>query len=397
VTKTVPVTADFDPLQPETFSSFHEQFDALRRSCPVAHSDAWNGFWALTRYDDVAAAAADPSLFTTTVQNVVPKVAFTGRRPPLHLDPPEHTPYRRALNPFFSAAKMAALEPPMRRVVVGLLEPLVARGRGDICAEFSHLLPGHALALFFNLTPDEGMEIREATREFVAAVQRFELDAAKRTSLALYDIARALIADRKAHPRDPGEDPVAGLLAARADGEPLPEDMLLGTIRQFIVVGMVAPCVFIGSMAVHLAQHPELQQQLRGNLSLVPAAVEEYLRLLTPYRGFARTPTRDVEVGGRVIRKDAPVALVFASANRDETVFPDPDAFVLDRPNIRRHLAFGVGPHRCAGSPLAVLMLRLTLEELLTLTASIEQDGEPTMTGWPEWGTLSAPMRLTPA
>jgi cytochrome P450 len=397
VTETVRVTADFDPLEPETFSSFHEQFSELRRSCPVAHSDAWNGFWALTRYDDVAAAAADPSLFTTTVQNVVPKVAFTGRRPPLHLDPPEHTPYRRALNPFFTPAKMAALEPPIRQVVVELLEPLIARGRGDICAEFTHRLPGQALALFFNLTSDEGMEIREATREFVAAVQRFELDAAKRTSLALYDIARALIADRKAHPRDPGEDPVAGLLAARVDGQPLPDDMLLGTIRQFIVVGMVAPCVFIGSMAVHLAQHPELQQQLRADLSLVPAAVEEYLRLLTPYRGFARTPTRDVEIGGRAIPKDAPIALVFASANRDETMFPDPHAFVLDRQNIRRHLAFGVGPHRCAGAPLAVLMLRLTLEELLTLTASIEQDGEPTMTGWPEWGTLSAPMRLTPA
>jgi len=146
---------------------------------------------------------------------------------------------------------------------------------------------------------------------------------------------------------------------------------------------------------LHLAQHPELQEELRADPSLIPAAVEEYLRLLTPYRGFARTPTRDVEVGGRTLRKDDPVAVVYASANRDEAVFESPHEFVLNRPNIGKHVAFGVGPHRCAGAPLATLMLRVTLEELLARTTSIEQAGEPAMTGWPEWGTLSAPLRLS--
>jgi cytochrome P450 len=147
-------------------------------------------------------------------------------------------------------------------------------------------------------------------------------------------------------------------------------------------------------MLVHLAQDPELQAELREDPSLVPAAVEEYLRLLTPYRGFARTPTRDVEIGGRLLRKDEPVALVYASANRDESVFPEPERFILNRPNINRHLAFGAGPHRCAGAPLATLMLRVTLGELLARTSAIELAGDVTMTGWPEWGTLSVPARL---
>ena len=194
----------------------------------------------------------------------MPRLAFTGRRPPLHLDPPEHTPYRRALNPYFTPAKMAAIEPALRRIVGDLLDPLVAAGGGDFCAEFTHRLPGYVFAEFFNLTPELGMAIREATREFVNAVQRFEAESVKRTSLALYDIARTIIAMRQAEPLDPADDPTTGLLAARVDGEPLPEDMLLGTIRQFIVVGMVAPCVFIGSMVVHLAENPELQAQLRG-------------------------------------------------------------------------------------------------------------------------------------
>jgi cytochrome P450 len=383
------VTQDFDPLAPESFASFHEEFAQLRAECPVAHTDAWNGFWALTRYEDVAAAAGDPSLFTTTVQNVVPKIAFTGRRPPLHLDPPEHTPYRAALNPYFTSEKMARLEPRLREIVGGLLQPIVDAGGGDVCSEFSYRLPGYVFAEFFKLTPELGLRIREACAAFNVAVQDFVEEEMKRTSLELYEIAREIIAMRKVAPLDPKEDPASGQLATG-----LPEDMLLGTIRQFIVVGMIAPSVFIGAMVVHLAEHPELQRQLRDDLSLVPAAVEEYLRLLTPYRGFARTPTCDVEIRGRKIAKEEPVAMVYASANRDEDVFPDPDRFVLDRPNVKQHLAFGIGPHRCAGAPLGRMMLRLTLEQLLERTRSIEVVGEPRMTRWPEWGTLSVPVRL---
>src|SRR3569623_3564519 len=106
-----PRERDFDPDLPESFDSAHRDYARLRHTCPVAHTDRLGGFWARTRYEDVAAAAGDFRTFTTSVQNVVPKVAFTGRRPPLHLDPPEHPPYRRALNQLFTPARMAALEP----------------------------------------------------------------------------------------------------------------------------------------------------------------------------------------------------------------------------------------------------------------------------------------------
>ncbi|MGA2882997.1 MAG: cytochrome P450, partial [Bryobacteraceae bacterium] len=100
------LTEDFDPLAAEDFTSAHALYRELRGHCPVAHSNEWNGFWALLRYRDVVSALRQPDTFITSVQNVVPKVAFTGRRPPLHFDPPEHTPYRRALNPFFTERKM---------------------------------------------------------------------------------------------------------------------------------------------------------------------------------------------------------------------------------------------------------------------------------------------------
>jgi cytochrome P450 len=161
-----------------------------------------------------------------------------------------------------------------------------------------------------------------------------------------------------------------------------------------IVVGMIAPSVMIGCILVHLAQHPDIERQLREEPGFIAAAVEEYLRLFTPYRGFARTAKHDVEFGGRTIRKDEPIALVYASANRDEEVFTNPDEFILDRPNIEQHIAFGLGPHRCAGAPLARMMLRVTLEELLRRARVTGLAGEVVMTRWPEWGVLSAPVNL---
>ena len=127
-----------------------------------------------------------------------------------------------------------------------------------------------------------------------------------------------------------------------------PDVLLAGCVRQVLVVGMIAPMVLIGSIVVHLCRHPDLQQQLRNAPALMPAAIEEFLRLYTPYRGFARTAVGDVEIRGRTIPANEPIALVYASANRDESVFPDGSEFRLNRPNISEHLAFGRGPHQCA-------------------------------------------------
>src|SRR4051794_25523646 len=101
--------SDFDPLLPETFDSPHEVYHRLRNECPVAHTDAWGGFWALTKHADVSKAASNYHTFVNSKQNVIPKVAFTGRRPPLHLDPPEHTPYRRAISPLLTPRKVERL------------------------------------------------------------------------------------------------------------------------------------------------------------------------------------------------------------------------------------------------------------------------------------------------
>jgi len=385
---------DFDPLEPETFDSAHAEYGELRQRCPVAHADAWGGFWALFTYADVRRATSDPRTFITSRQNVVPKVAFTGRRPPLHLDPPEHTPYRRALNPLLSDERVASLEPVARRFATELLTPMIERGHGDICSEFSSLLPVQVFGVWMNMPPNRLETLHRAGRAFNIAVQSGVDDAMKATSLELYELARELISDRKRNPRDPATDPASALLAARHEGQPLPDDLIVGTVRQVLVVGMIAPMVLVGSIAVHLSRDQALQDELRRQPQLIPAAVEEFLRLYTPYRGFARTAVCDVEFGGRTIPAGEPIALVYASANRDEAVFPEGGTFRLHRPNLADHLAFGRGPHNCPGASLGRLELRVSLEELLARTTRFEVAGEIVPTRFPEIGALSVPLRF---
>lgn len=385
---------DFDPLLPESFDSAHAVFTDLRQRCPVAHSDAWGGFWALLKYADVKQVASDSHTFITSKQNVVPKVAFTGRRPPLHLDPPEHTPYRRALNPLLMEERVAQLEPQTRKFAADLLEPLIARGQGDICKDFSSYLPVQVFGAWMQMPANRLDTLHRAGRAFNIAVQSGVADTMKTTSLELYDLARDLVADRKANPRNPEVDPTSALLAARCEGQPLPDELIVGTVRQVLVVGMIAPMVMIGSIAVHLCRDSALQGKLRREPKLIPAAIEEFLRLYTPYRGFARTAIEDVEIAGRTIPAGEPIALVYASANRDEDVFPQGDEFQLHRSNLNEHLAFGRGPHHCPGAALGRLELRIALEELLARTSRFELNGEVVPTQFPEIGAMSVPLRL---
>jgi cytochrome P450 len=382
---------EFDPHSPE---DPHAVYADLRQRCPVAHSDRWNGFWSLFRYEDIREVLRDSRTFVTSVQNVVPKVAFTGRRPPLHFDPPEHTPYRRALNPLLTKERAAFHEPAVREYARGLVARMrSAPGVVDVSAEYAAKIPVYTFTRFLNVSATDMEAIKESWLRYNRALQDANDPEVKAQSLVLYDIARRLVAEREADPRDPAVDPTSALLAATHSGEPLPRDLVVGTIRQVMVTGMVAPTVTLGSMLAHLAGDVPLQERLRAAPELIPRAIEEFLRLYSPYRGFARTAVRDVEIGGRAIRQGEPIALVFTSANRDEEVFPDPTAFDLERDN-SRHLAFGMGPHMCAGTELARMELRVGLTELLAGTTGFDLAGPPEMTRWPEYGPVGLPMRL---
>lgn len=390
-----PRHADFTVPEIEDFDSPHALFRELRGRCPVAYANEMGGFWAVTKHADCLRVLTEWETFTTTVQNVVPPVATTNRRPPLHLDPPANIPYRNAILRHLKPDKIKAWEPRIRAMTVSHLQPLLERGRGDICADFSFVLPIAILGEFFRIPPADAERIRVVGAEFNMALQAQDFDLLREKSDELYRIARDLIADRQANPQDPDEDPTSSLLAVRVDGEPLPPDMILGALRQFLLVGIIAPTTFIASMAVHLARHPGHHAELKARPELIPAALEEMLRLYTPYRGFARTARRDVELGGRQIKAGDALAVVFTSGNRDGDVFEEPDEYRLDRDRSDL-LTFGRGPHMCPGAPLARAQLRIVLEEIVARTSRITLDGEIAMTRWPEYGPLRVPVVLTP-
>jgi cytochrome P450 len=236
--------------------------------------------------------------------------------------------------------------------------------------------------------------LADVAKLYNIAWRGMDVELVKSTSERLYGFAREVVEDRRRDPREPENDPTSALLAQRYEGEPIPDEFVVATVRQVLVVGLMAPPPLFGAISIHLSRDPALQDRLRADPSLIPAAFEEFLRLYTPYRGFARTPARPIELHGRTIMPGEPIAMVYSSANRDESVFEDADQFRMDRPNIMEHVAFGRGPHRCAGMQLVRMEFRIALEELLARTAHIEICGPIETTRLPELGPISTPVRL---
>lgn len=384
---------DFDAQQAEGFDDAHRRFAQVRAEHPVARSQDFGGFWAMLGYEELSEVITGIDRFTTTTQNAIPKFAFTGVRPPLHLDPPQHTSYRRVINQFFTPPKMRTLEPAVRRCVQDLIEPLIHQGTADVAREYAQKLPAHVFAEFFNLSSETSLEIKTVSGTYVDAIQVLDHETVKSLSGRLYEIAQAIIDERHAGAFSAEEDLTQALLEAEDDGGRLPDAMVLGCVRQLIVTGMVAPSVFIGNMFVHLSRDPELQQHLREHPEDIPAAVEEFVRLYNPYRGMARTARHDTVVGGQQILEGDPIALVYTAANRDPRMFDDPDTFRLHRENITKHISFGRGTHSCPGAPLARMMFRITLEEALS-RSSFDLTADPGMAKWAEWGTNHVPLEF---
>ena len=388
---------DFDPTLPETFDGIYEEFKRLRSSCPVAHSNAFDGFWALSKYHDVKHLLDNIQTYTTVYKNVVPVMSLTSRRAPLHLDPPEHTPYRHALDRVLSKKRVDDMTPSIRESAKRLMGELVAKGTGDLVADFTRRFPVEVFGQWFSLSDTQVNILQDTAKAYTEAWESADLQGVQMAGQRLTEMAEALIEERSVRPLDIEKDPISSLLSMTYEGAPFPLPKVVGCVRQILVVGLVAPPIFLGSVAVHLSRHPELQAQLRANPELIPAATEEFLRMYTPYRGFARTARHEVTIGGKTIQPDEPIAMLYASANRDEDVFEDPDTFILNRPNIRQHLAFGHGPHSCAGAPLARVELAIGIEEMLRQTKDFEIIGEPVMSGMPEVGPVVVPIKVTPA
>src|SRR5579875_3488541 len=386
--------ADWDPLEAVGSGDPHATYRRLRTCCPVAWSDRWGGFWTLTRYRDIVRVAGDARTFISSVQNLVPPSPRSGlTRRPLASDPPEHAVFRRVLNRHFDPDRVAQLEPAFRAVVRRFLTPLVRRGEGDAVREFAAQLPLRGVCLWLDVPEEEAEWIQARSSRYVEALAEDDRDRTRALSAELDGYACRLVEARRQERRPAGADAISGLLAARIRGRPIPPEWIAGCVRMVIVAGDRSTANGIAGCLEHLARRPEVQDLLRRRPDLIPAAVEETLRLTSPSQVLVRTATREVEIGGRTIAAGDAVAMLFSAGNRDPEVFPDPDRFLLDR-RPARHLAFGHGIHKCAAAPLARLELRVVVEEVLAGTRWFELAGEVTYSRWPEFGPCQLPLRF---
>jgi cytochrome P450 len=354
---------DYDVYDPEYVTDPFPIWDDLRERCPVAHTERWGGSWLPTRYEDVVAIAHDVERFSSSEILVAPRVEDGTndgiKAPPITSDPPEHHWARRLILPAFSPKSVARYEAYSRELCRRLADRIAEDGRGDAAEGYAQQIPVRVIARMLGV--DEGRA--DEFTGWVRGVLEFgALDPERRKAArqSIIGFFTEQVEDRRRAPKD---DLLTELLAAEVDGRPVPDSHVIGTCNLILVAGIDTTWSAIGSALWHLATHPEDRRRLLDEPALMPTAVEELLRAYAPVT-MARVVTEDVEVHGACMAAGDKVLMAFPSANRDPAAFPDADRVVLDRAE-NRHVAFGVGIHRCAGSNLARMELRVALEEWL--------------------------------
>ena len=349
----------FDHLSPELAATMPDTMARMRELCPVAHSDEYDGFWVVARYEDALSVAQDWETFSSAHGLSVSRSPTVVRNLPVEADPPEQRIFKRLINPFFTPAAVAQWQQPTRALVTRLIDAFIADGTCDFMDAFARPFPSLA---FFELALNAPAEDLDRVAYMASKSSTPNDPEARECWLGLYNWIKDFVAQRRGRP--PRGDVVDAVLAASVDGRPITEDEIIGTVQLLILGGLETTAGALGLMFLRFCSEPEIPARLRSKPELIPSAVHELLRLDPPFVSVGRTAVRDAELGGHSVKRGDKILIHWASANRDDGEFPNPDGFDLGR-ELNRHFAFGVGPHRCAGSNLARLNLRIALEELL--------------------------------
>jgi len=361
---------DFDVLDPRYVSDPFSIWDDLRQSCPIAHTDRRKSSWLPTRYDDVTDIAHDIAHFSSLKVAVIPgdededpNADFDGPNleyglPPISADPPLHTWTRRLLLPWFSHQRVDSYVPLTRELCRGLLDQFADDGNADAAADYAQQIPVRVIARILGVSP----ELSDTFTGWVRDVLEFA-DDPERRQRGGEGLLNYFLGQLEESRRNPGDDLLSELLTTEVDGQPVDDGIVLGMAALVLIAGVDTTWSAIGSSLWHLAAHPDDRKRLVAEPELMPTAVEELLRAYAPVT-MARLVTEDVEYKGCPMKAGDKVLMNFPAANRDPEAFDQPDVVQLDRAH-NRHVAFGSGIHRCAGSNLARMELQVALEEWL--------------------------------
>ena len=377
-------------------------WDELRAACPMAHTDRWGGSWLPTRYADVYAIAHDIETFPSgngiSVVPIVdpapgaapaPPPVLTSGVPPISADPPLHTWTRRLILPTMSPARVAEYEVFTRELCRRLVDDVLARGEGDAAAEYAQQIPVRVIGHILGVPEDMSGTFTEWVRDVLEFAH--DPERRRRGIVGIITYLQGAVAERKAEPKD---DFITELLHSEHEGEPITEGVVMGMCALLLIAGIDTTWSSIGSTMWHLATHPDDRRRLNAEPELMPTAVEEFLRAYAPVT-MARRLIEDKDYNGCPMKAGERVLMNFPAANRDPEVFPDADKVILDRQQ-NRHLAFGAGIHRCAGSNLARMELRVAVEEWLARIPEFEvvDESKVTWAGGQVRGPRSIPVSV---
>lgn len=361
----------FNPYSYEFHDDPFPVYRQLRDHAPAYHDDAL-GFWALSRYDDVAAALHDPDTFcsrfgiTLEEGNPIPMMLTT--------DPPAHTALRRLVSRAFTPRRVADLEPAIRALSRTYLDGLASRSTADLIVDYAAPLPMDVISRLLGV-PDGDQEQLRGWSDALLHREEGDMDvtpAGIDAAYQLYKYFAAFVTERRA---DPGADDLAAaLVASESEGEQLTDDQVVGFLFLLIIAGNETTTKLLGNCLLAMQRFPRERAKVIDDRGRVPDAVEEILRYEGSTQVMARTLTRNVKVHGARMPRGDKVLLLLGSANRDERVWDRADEFDIDRAWPTHHLAFGHGIHVCLGAALARLEMRVSLEEFLERFPGYEID-----------------------
>jgi len=377
------VDADWDPRSARVLRDQRAAYDAMRERCPVAFSEFMQ--WSLFRHEDIERALHDHETFSNAVSQHLTV--------PNGMDPPEHTAYRSIIERCFTPERMDAFEPVCRRISSGLVQKILGRGEVELIADLALPFSVHAQCAYLGWPATlHGPLIRWTQRNYEANLKRdrhITSEIAREFEALIDDMIEA-----RSRNRARAEDDLTGvLIGEKVWGRPLSNEEIASILRNWTVGEIGSISAAVGIVAHYLAQHLELQEQLRAQPSLLDAAIDEILRMFGPMVANRRITTRPVEIGGRQIGAGERISLMWIAGNRDGRVFEDPDSFRPDR-DAAKNLLYGAGIHVCPGAPLARLELRVIIDELLRQTTVVEPvpDQAPANAVYPASGFATLPL-----
>lgn len=352
---------DFDIDDPNLNEHFHEIIDLMVQKCPVAHSKVGTGYYVFSTEDAVRQIGQDWQTFSSAKGYIPNRPADQPLMIPVEQDPPNHTSWRRALNPHMSPQVMDSIREDVAREVNLLIDKFIDRGECEFISEMAGVLPGRAFFIYVLGVPVDDLP------ELVHDVDKSlfgPLDERTKYHKKVYDYLEAFLKKRKEMP--PQGDIVDTILqgVTYKDGTEAPWDHQVSVVLDLTYGGISTTIYAVGSIARHLADHPEQRQQLLDHPEWIENSVEEFVRAYSPVVAMGRTCMRDVEIDGVQLKEGDYVMLGFSGAGRDPRTIEKPKELNFAEPTIH-HPTFGVGPHRCIGSHLARMELAVFIREWL--------------------------------